>query len=176
MSQWVNVPAVAVRAVAVFVSSAPDEIMPSKDAIREVQQQAGARLGAMVSDASSFTTPVVRATKDNEDLFHVGLDGRDVLRIPKQAKEMQTRLMAYAHMKDAGHRGVVATLQRLQGYLCSWFHMEVHVTEFVKQCLHCMESKVVRKSRDHSERRCTKGDLARFCISTSCMSETESPG
>ena len=68
--------------VAVFASSASDETMPSKDAIREVQQQARAGLGAMVSGAFSFTTPVGRATKDNEDLFRVGLDGRDVLWIP----------------------------------------------------------------------------------------------
>ena len=39
---------------------------------------------------------------------------------------MQTRLMVCAHMKDAGHRGVVATLQRLQGYCC-WFRVEVDV-------------------------------------------------
>ena len=37
LSRWVNVPAVAARAVAVFASSAPDETMPSKDTIREVQ-------------------------------------------------------------------------------------------------------------------------------------------
>ena len=37
LSRCVNVPAVAVRAVAMFASSAPDETMPSKDAIREVQ-------------------------------------------------------------------------------------------------------------------------------------------
>ena len=77
LSRRVNAPAVAVRAVVVFASSAPDKIMPSKDAIREVQQQAG--LGAMFSGASSFTTPVGRAMKNNEDLFHVGLDGRDGL-------------------------------------------------------------------------------------------------
>ena len=98
----------------------------------------------MVSGASSFTTPVGRATKSNEGLFRVGLDGRDVLWIPEQAKEMLTQLMVCAHMKDAGHLGVVATLQRLQGYCC-WFCMEVHVTEFVKQCLHCMDSKVGEK-------------------------------
>ena len=129
------------RAVAVFASSAPDETMQSKDAIREVQQQARAGSGAMVSGASSFTTPVGRATKDNEDLFRVGLDGRDVLWIPEQAKEMQTRLMVCAHMEDAGHWGVVAVLQRLQGYC--WFCMEVHVTGFVKQCLHCMDSSIL---------------------------------
>ena len=70
----------------------------------------------MGSDASSFTYPVGRATNDNEHLFHAGPDGRDVLSIPEQAKEMQTRLMACAHITDSRHLGVVATLQRLQGY------------------------------------------------------------
>ena len=144
LSRRANAPAVTVRAVAVFVSSAPDETMPSKDAIYEVQQHAWAGLGAMVSGVSSFIIPVGRATKNNEDLFRVGLDGRDVLWIPEQAKEMQTRLMVCTHMKDPGHRGLVATLQQLQGY-CSWFHMEVHVTEFVEQCLHCMGSKAGEK-------------------------------
>ena len=105
----------AVRAVAMFASSEPDETMPSKDAIREVQQQARAGLGAIVSGTSKFTTPIGRATKDNEGLLRVRLDGRDVLWIPEQAKEMQTRLMVCAHMKGAGQHGVVATLQRLQG-------------------------------------------------------------
>ena len=73
-----------------FASSAPDETMPSKDAIRKVQQQARAGLGAMVSGAFSFTIPVGRGTEDNEDLFLVGLDGREMLWVPKQAKEKQT--------------------------------------------------------------------------------------
>ena len=45
LSLWVNVPAATVWAVAVFASSAPDETMPSKNAIREAQQQARAGLG-----------------------------------------------------------------------------------------------------------------------------------
>ena len=64
-SRCVIVPAVIVRAVAVITSNAPDETRPSKDAIREVQQQTRAGLGAMVSGSSSFTPPVKRATKDN---------------------------------------------------------------------------------------------------------------
>ena len=40
---------------------------------------------------SSFTSLVGRATKDNEDLIRLGLDGRDVLSMPEQAKEIQTR-------------------------------------------------------------------------------------
>ena len=88
LSRWVNVPAVVVRAVAVYASSAPDETMPSKDTIREVQQQARAGLGVTVSGPSSFIIPVGRTTKDNDDLFRVGLGGRDVLWIPEQTKEM----------------------------------------------------------------------------------------
>ena len=126
LSRWVNVPAMAVRAVAACANNAPDETMLSKDTICEVQQHARAGLGAIASGASSYTTLVGHATKDNEDLFRVGLDGRDVLWILEQVKEMQTWLMVCAHMKDAGHRGVLATMQRLQGYRC-WFCMEVHV-------------------------------------------------
>ena len=51
VSWCVNVSAVAVRAVVVFASSAPVETMPSKDAIREVQQQTRADLSVMVSGA-----------------------------------------------------------------------------------------------------------------------------
>ena len=132
LSRWVNVRVVAVRTVTVFESSAPIENMSSKDAIREVQQQARAGLSAnMVSGASSFTTPVGRATKDNENLFRVGLDGRDVLCISEQAKEMKTQLVVCAYMKGTGHQELVAILQRLQGYYC-WFCMEVHVTNFAK--------------------------------------------
>ena len=74
------------RAVAVFANSAPDETMPSKDAIREVHHQARTGLSAMVSGASSFTTSVGRATQDKEDLFRVRLDGRDVMWILEHAK------------------------------------------------------------------------------------------
>ena len=61
----------------------------------------GAALSAMVDGVSSFTTPVGRATKDNEGLFRVGLDVGDVLWIPEQAKKIQARLMVCAHMKEA---------------------------------------------------------------------------
>ena len=52
--------------------------------------------------------------------------------------------MVCAHMKEAGHRGAMATLHRLSEYRC-WFCMEEHVAEFVKQCLHCMDSKSKEK-------------------------------
>lgn len=85
-----------------------------------------------------------RAVLDDEGLFRIDVDGRAVLWIPGDAKKLQTRLMVCAHMKDAGHRGTVATFQRLSEYCC-WFRMEDHVSEFVKQCLHCMDSKAGEK-------------------------------
>ena len=81
---------------------------------------------------------------DGEGLFRVRAGGRDVLWIPEDAEKLQARLMVCAHMKDAGHRGAVATLQRLSEYCC-WLRMEDHVKEFVKQCLHCMDSKAGEK-------------------------------
>ena len=49
----VSVPAVALRIVALFASSAPDETMPLKDTVREVQQQARTGLGAIIRLAYS---------------------------------------------------------------------------------------------------------------------------
>lgn len=40
LSRWVSVPAVSVRAVAVFASGEPDKTPPSEDAIRKAQEQA----------------------------------------------------------------------------------------------------------------------------------------
>ena len=64
----------------------------------------------MASGTSSFTTPVGRAMNDNEDLFCVGLGDRDVFWISDEEKEIQTRLMVCARMKDAVHWGVVTSL------------------------------------------------------------------
>lgn len=68
------------------------------------------------------------------------IDGRDVLWIPDDAKDLQLRLMVCAHMTEAGHRGSVATLQRVKEY-CGWANMDAQVREFVNQRLHCMDPK-----------------------------------
>ncbi|CAN0095170.1 unnamed protein product [Sphacelaria rigidula] len=47
--------------------------------------------------------------------------------------------MICAHMRNAGHRGVAATLLRLQE-VCVWQGVEIRVREFVRQCLHCADS------------------------------------
>ncbi|CAN0072752.1 unnamed protein product, partial [Sphacelaria rigidula] len=60
--------------------------------------------------------------------------------IPSSDKQLQARLMICAHMRDAGHRGVATTLVRLQE-LCVWQGIETNVREFVRQCLHCADSR-----------------------------------
>lgn len=111
---------VGTRAVAVFASGEPDETRPSKHAIREAQEQAREGFGVMIAGAISFTAAVGRVPKDDEGSSRVRIAGRDLLCIPPRAKELPTRLMVCAHMKGAGHRGVVARLQRLQEYPCRY--------------------------------------------------------
>ncbi|CAM9720741.1 unnamed protein product, partial [Sphacelaria rigidula] len=48
--------------------------------------------------------------------------------------------MSCTHMRDAGHRGVAATLVCLQEF-CVWQGIEIHVREFVRQCLHYADSR-----------------------------------
>ena len=77
-----------------------------------------------------------QVTLDDEGLFRPQVNERAVfLWVPGGAKKLQVRLMVCAHMKEAGHRGAVTTLQRLSEYCC-WFRMEEHVTEFVLSLIH----------------------------------------
>ena len=50
--------------------------------------------------------------------------------------------MVCAHMQDAGHRGVRVTIHRLGAY-CVWDNMEKDTAKFIRQCLHCTDSKAV---------------------------------
>ena len=144
LSRWVKAPIVHVRAAAVFAPSEPDDALPSKQVIRDAQQESRRGLGSLAAPARSFVSEEGQVALDEEGLYRVRVGGRSVLWIPAQARDLQVRLMVCAHMKDAGHRGAVATLQRLSEYCC-WSDMERHVTEFVRQCLHCMDSKAGEK-------------------------------
>ena len=65
---------------------------------------------------------------------------RDVLWIPSGEKALQVRLMVCAHMRSAGHRGVSPMLLRLKEN-CVWSHIESHVLQFTRQCLHCVDTR-----------------------------------
>ena len=61
--------------------------------------------------------------------------------VPPAERSLQVRFMVCAHMQKAGHRGICATMHRLGAY-CVWEGMKEDVTEFVQQCLHCVDSRV----------------------------------
>ena len=63
-----------------------------------------------------------------------------MLWVPEEERELQARLIVCVHMQDAGHRGVRATTYRLGAY-CAWDSMEKDIAKFVRQCLHCVDSK-----------------------------------
>ena len=92
------------------------------------------------TEVQSFESPVGHAVLDDEGLFRIHARGRHVLWIPDSDKQLQVRLMIFEHMRDAGHRGVAATLVRLQEF-CVWSSMEAQMREFVRQCLHCADTR-----------------------------------
>lgn len=94
----------------------------------------------MVAVSISFTIPVDRGLLDEGGLSGDVMDGKAVLSIPSQTTDLQLRLMVCAYMKEAGHRGTAVTLQQLEDY-CYWSRMDAQVTEFMRQCLHCVDSK-----------------------------------
>ena len=140
LSRRVTVPSVSDRAFAVFAATGPDETLASKQAIRNTQQAPRANLGTLAVGTTSFMTNDGHVTLDDEGLFRLQVIGHAVRRIPGGANKLQVQLMVCALMKEADHRGAVATLQRLSESSC-WFRMEEHVTEFIRQCVHSMYSK-----------------------------------
>ena len=111
--------------------------MPSKAIVRQAQQKA---LATDSTDVQSLELAVGLAVSDDEGLFRIHARGRHGLWIPDSDKQLQVRLMICTHMPDAGHRGVAATLVRLQEF-CVWSGMEAQMREFVRQCLHCADTR-----------------------------------
>ena len=119
------------RALAVFSPCNQDDSMPSKAVVRQAQQKALATDGREVQ---SFESAVGLAVLDDEGLLRIHARGRHVLSIADSEKQLQVRLIICAHMRDAGHRGVAATLVCLQAF-CVLSGMEAQMREFVRQCL-----------------------------------------
>ena len=126
-----------VHAVAVFGHCDQDDSIPSKAVVYQAQQKALATNGTGVQ---SFESAVGFAVLDDEGLFHIHSRGRHVLWIPDTNKQLQVRLIICWRMRDAGHRGVAATLVHSQGF-CAWSGMEAQIREFVRQCLHCADTR-----------------------------------
>ena len=54
-------------------------------------------------------TPLETVTRGEDGVYRVSCQGRMVLWVPEEEHELQARLMVFAHMQNAGHRGVRAT-------------------------------------------------------------------
>lgn len=61
-------------------------------------------------------TTVGTASSGSDALYRVEYLVKQVLWIPDGARELRVRLLIWAHMDEAGHRGVYATLARLSRY------------------------------------------------------------
>ena len=85
LSRWVSVPALPVRAVAVFGPCDQDDSMP----VRQAQQKALATDG---TEVQSFESAVGLAVMDDEGLFRTHALGRHVLWIPDYGKTAATAL------------------------------------------------------------------------------------
>ena len=94
--------------------------MTSTAVVRQAQQRALATDG---TEVQSFESPVGLAVLDDEGLLCIHARCRHVfwnLDSDKQLQVrlmMQVRLMICAHMRDAGHRGVAATLVRFKSFV-----------------------------------------------------------
>ena len=125
-------PVTSLRATAVYFDRSMDHPLPTKQAIRETQ--------AVLLDQPEVETSAGLARRGSDGAYRVMVNGEPVFWIPDGAKRLQARLMVCAHMTESGHRGPAATLARLRPY-CVWSGMEGGVREFVRQCLHCADSK-----------------------------------
>ena len=61
-------------------------------------------------------TPLGTVACGEDGVYRVSFQGRMVLWVPEEERELQARFMVCAHMKDAGHHGVRATAHRLRAY------------------------------------------------------------
>ena len=95
MSRWASVPALPVRAVAVFSPCDQDDSMHPKAAVRQGQHNALATDG---TEVQSYESAVGLAFLDDEGLFRIHARGRHVLWIPDSDKQLQMRLMICAHI------------------------------------------------------------------------------
>ena len=60
--------------------------------------------------------------------------------MPAEAESLKKRLLVYAHLEGTGHRGVDATMARLERH-CVWEGMVGDVGDMTRLCLYCADTK-----------------------------------
>ena len=81
-------------------------------------------------------SPLGSVVRGENGLYRVDYGGMQVIWVPRAERSLQVRFMMCAHMQEAGHRGICATMHRLGAY-CVWEGMK-----FVQQCRHYVDFRV----------------------------------
>ena len=102
-------PLVRANVIAVVASPTGDYQMSSKSKIKDRQD-------AMARGKDELATPLGSVTRGENGVYRVSCQGRMVLWVPGEERELQARLMVCAHMQDTEHRNVRATTHRLGAY------------------------------------------------------------
>ena len=87
---------------------------PTKEVVLGVQ-------AAAAEGGPNRDTAMGVASRDYEGLYRVEHHGHRVIWVPAGADSLKKRLLVSAHMEGAGHRGIDATMTRLER-LCVWEH------------------------------------------------------
>ena len=107
---------------------------------KEVGDEVIARQDIYTDGKAVLDSPLGSGVRGENGLYRVDYGGMQVIWVPFAKRSLQVRLMVCAHMQEAGHRGICATMHRLGAY-CVWEGIKEDVAEFVQQCLHCVDSR-----------------------------------
>ena len=122
-----------VRSIAVVAPTDADYSFPSMGDVWDRQD--------IYTDGNAvLDSPLESVVRGENGLYRIDYGGMQVIWVPPAMRSLQVRFMVCAHMQEAGHRGICATMHRLAAY-CVWEGMKEDVTEFAQQCLHCVDSR-----------------------------------
>ena len=97
---------VCVRSIAVVVPTGADYSFPSMGEIRDRQD--------IYTDGKAvLDSPLGSVVRGENGLCRVDYGGMQVIWVPPAERSLQVRLIVCAHIQEAGHRGVCATMHRL---------------------------------------------------------------
>ena len=102
-------PLVRANVIAVVAPPTGDDQMPSKSEIKDRQD-------AAVRGHVEVATPLGTVIRGKDGVYRGPYQGRIVLWVPEEERELQARLIVCAHIQDVGHRGGRATTHNLRAY------------------------------------------------------------
>ena len=104
--------AVCVSVTCTEVLFAGSDKFPTKEVVRWIQV-------AAAESGLTLDTGLGVASLDSERLYRVEHNGHRVIWVPVGADSLKRRLLVCAHLEGVGHRGVDATMARLERH-CVW--------------------------------------------------------